>query len=52
MKGKAFPAKGPVGSMLYPTIRPLYIRYCGKGRKRAVRAEYDVEEPRWVEAGF
>lgn len=43
MRGEAFPAKGPRGSMFYPTTKPLYVRYCGKrpkglkGRKQGTR---------------
>ena len=31
---KAFPVKETVGSMLYPTIRPLNVRYYGKKTSR------------------
>lgn len=43
VRGNVFPAKGPTGSMFYPTTRPLYARYCGKrpagpeGRKWGTR---------------
>lgn len=52
MRGKAFPAKGPMEPMLCPMTRPPYVRYCGKRpawleyREQGAGAYYDVKEPR------